>query len=87
MGQPSPFTGGTPGCWDTTWARRTSPFSSLRDRKCLEAITITADDRNKYPDLPYQYKHRETLVWTSKFRPRNDINMTVPNSINNWLKK
>ena len=35
----------------------------------LEAITITADDRNKYPDLPYQYKHRETLVWTSKFRP------------------
>ena len=53
----------------------------------LEAITITADDRNKYPDLPYQYKHRETLVWTSKFRPRNDINMTVPEPANNWLKK
>ena len=41
------------------------------------------------PGLPYQYKHRATLVWTSKFRPRNDINKTVPESVhvNNWLKK
>ena len=55
----------------------------------LEAISITADDRKKYPGLPYQYKHRATLVWTSKFRPRNDINKTVPESVhvNNWLKK
>ena len=55
----------------------------------LEAIAITADDRKKYPGLPYQYKHRATLVWTSKFRPRNDINKTVPESVhvNNWLKK
>ena len=36
--------------------------------------------------LPYQYKHRATLVWTSKFRPRNDIDKTVPESVhvNNW---
>ena len=55
----------------------------------LEAIAITAADRSKYPGLPYQYKHRATLVWTSKFRPRNDINKTVPESVhvNNWLKK
>jgi len=55
----------------------------------LEAVSITADDRKKYPGLPYQYKHRATLVWTSKFRPRNDIDKTVPESVhvNNWLKK
>ena len=41
---------------------------------------------NKTPGLPYQYKHRATLVWTSKFRPRNDIDKTVPESVhvNNW---
>ena len=40
----------------------------------------------KSPGLPYQYKHRATLVWTSKFRPRNDIDKTVPESVhvNNW---
>merc|ERR1719422_2815561 len=55
----------------------------------LEAVNITVDDRKKYPGLPYQYKHRATLVWTSKFRPRNDIDKTVPESVhvNNWLKK
>jgi len=36
----------------------------------LEAVVISADDRKKYPGLPYQYKYRATLVWTSKFRPR-----------------
>ena len=65
----------------------------------LEAVRITPDDRKKYPGsrnmrtinnpragLPYQYKHRATLVWTSKFRPRNDIDKTVPESVhvNNW---
>ena len=69
----------------------------------LEAVSITVDDRKKYPGkrklevscdtsspcyqgLPYQYKHRATLVWTSKFRPRNDIEKTVPESVhvNNW---
>ena len=55
----------------------------------LEAVMISSDDRKKYPGLPYQYKYRATLVWTSKFRPRNDINKTVPESVhvNNWLKK
>lgn len=55
----------------------------------LEAVVISADDRKKYPGLPYQYKYRATLVWTSKFRPRNDIEKTVPESVhvNNWLKK
>jgi hypothetical protein len=67
----------------------------------LEAVSITVDDRKKYPGdamikvqyldtlsagLPYQYQHRATLVWTSKFRPRNDIDKTVPESVhvNNW---
>jgi len=55
----------------------------------LEAVTISTDDRKKYPGLPYQYKYRATLVWTSKFRPRNDIDKTVPESVhvNNWLRK
>jgi len=55
----------------------------------LEAVEISADDRRKYTGLPYEYKHRATLVWTSKFRPRNDIDKTVPESIhvNNWLRK
>lgn len=55
----------------------------------LEAVVISADDRKKYPGLPYQYKYRATLLWTSKFRPRNDIEKTVPESVhvNNWLKK
>ena len=52
----------------------------------LEAVEISSDDRKKYTGLPYQYKHRATLVWTSKFRPRNDIDKTVPESVhvNNW---
>ena len=46
----------------------------------------TNTNAKKSPGLPYQYKYRATLVWTSKFRPRNDIDKTVPESVhvNNW---
>ena len=52
------------------------------DKKELKILNIS-DCR---AGLPYQYKHRATLVWTSKFRPRNDIDKTVPESVhvNNW---
>ena len=68
------------------WRRSTSLWTTGRsiqvDKRELRILNIS-DCR---AGLPYQYKHRATLVWTSKFRPRNDIDKTVPESVhvNNW---
>lgn len=68
------------------WRRSTSLWTTGRsiqvDKKELRILNIF----DRRAGLPYQYKHRATLVWTSKFRPRNDIDKTVPESVhvNNW---
>eukprot|EP00096_Caligus_rogercresseyi_P004766 TRINITY_DN1921_c0_g1_i1.p1 TRINITY_DN1921_c0_g1~~TRINITY_DN1921_c0_g1_i1.p1 ORF type:complete len:1063 (-),score=402.13 TRINITY_DN1921_c0_g1_i1:608-3796(-) len=54
----------------------------------LEAEELPSKEASRGP-TPYEYKHRATLVWTSKFRPRNDLEPTSPEDKRSldWLKK
>ncbi len=55
----------------------------------VEAISCAGEEKKSNKPKEHDFQHRATLVWTSKFRPRNDIEKTVPESVhvNNWLKK
>ncbi|CAB4054565.1 unnamed protein product [Lepeophtheirus salmonis] len=54
----------------------------------LEAEELPSKEASRGP-IPYEYKYRATLVWTSKFRPRNDLERTTPEDkrSHDWLKK